>query len=93
MVISISSQGAALTNVSSTVSSVASTKKLNVSSVASVSLNDTLIVKADSSLDGDSLRGTFLEADITVPNASSLIEIYAINVIQERSNLHNPEKP
>ena len=85
--------GSSLTNVSSTVSSVASTKKLNVSSVASVSLNDTLIVKADSSLDGDSLRGTFLEADITVPNASSLIEIYAINVIQERSNLHNPEKP
>lgn len=85
--------GSALTNVSSTVSSVASTKKLNVSSVASVSLNDTLIVKADSSLDGDSLRGTFLEADITVPNASSLIEIYAINVIQERSNLHNPDKP
>ena len=85
--------GSSLTNVSSTVSSVASTKKLNVSSVASVSLNDTLIVKADSSLDGDSLRGTFLEADITVPNASSLIEIYAINVIQERSNLHNPDKP
>jgi hypothetical protein len=84
--------GSTLTNVSSTAGSVASSKKLNVSSVASIALNDTLVVKADSSVDGDPLRGTFLEVDMTLTNGTTPIEIYGVNVVQESSELHSPEK-
>ena len=84
--------GSTLTDVSSTAGSVASSKKLNVSSVASIALNDTLVVKADSSVDGDPLRGTFLEVDMTLTNGTTPIEIYGVNVVQESSELHSPEK-
>ena len=84
--------GSSLTDVSSTAGSVASSKKLNVSSVASIALNDTLVVKANSSVDGDPLRGTFLEVDMTLTNGTTPIEIYGVNVVQESSELHNPEK-
>lgn len=55
-----------------------------------VAQNDTVVLVASSSIEGDALRDYFLQATLT-NNLTTAHELYAINLVYAKSNLHNQQ--
>lgn len=55
-----------------------------------VAENDTVVLVASSSIEGDTLRDYFLQATLT-NNLTTAHELYAINLVFTKSNLHNQQ--
>jgi hypothetical protein len=83
--------GSSLVNTNLTVSSIASRTSITANATASgISVNDNLLIVSSSSIDGDPMRDSYLQIDLT--NASTApVELYAVNMIFQKSNLHNQQ--
>lgn len=55
-----------------------------------VAQNDTVVLVASSSIEGDTLRDYFLQATLT-NNLTTAHELYAVNLVYTKSNLHNQQ--
>lgn len=81
--------GTQYTNKSCTIDSVISATTILVSSGANINIGDSLVVKGDSNIDGDPLRGSWAKTKFEF-NETTGIEILAVNVSVSDSKLHNP---
>ena len=80
-----------LVNTNLTVSSVSSRTSIAANtSVAGVSVGDNLLVVSSASIDGDPMRDSYIQVDLTNTDTTP-IELYAVNMIFQKSNLHNQQ--
>jgi hypothetical protein len=83
--------GTALSSLSSTIDSIESAKTLSFSDASGVSQNNIIVVKSDSSIDGDAIRGHWLETKFTFENGDEQYptKIYAVNFNYAQSDIHH----
>lgn len=84
--------GSNLVSLNGTVSSIIGPNAVNLSGVASgtITSGDTLVVVADGAVEGDQIRDYYARIKLTNTQTSILeLELYAVNAIFEKSNLHN----
>jgi len=81
--------GATLVALNLTVSSISGLSQITASgTVVGVSDGDTIVVIANGAVEGDAIRDYFAKARLT-SDATNEIELYAINLVFAKSNLHN----
>jgi hypothetical protein len=81
--------GATLVTLNLTVSSISGLSQITASgTVVGVNDGDTIVVIANGAVEGDSIRDYFAKARLT-SDATNEIELYAINLVFAKSNLHN----
>jgi hypothetical protein len=81
--------GSTLVTLSLTVTAISGNKQITASgSVAGVSDGDTIVVLANASIEGDQLRDYYARIQLTNSDTSA-IELYAVNMVYAKSNLHN----
>ena len=75
----------------STIDSIESAKTLSFSDASGVSQNNIIVVKSDSSIDGDAIRGHWLETKFTFENGDEQYptKIYAVNFNYAQSDIHH----
>jgi hypothetical protein len=73
------------------VSSVSGRRQITAdATVSTVNTGDDLLIVSSDSIDGDPMRDSFLK--ITLENTSTeAVELYAVNTIFSKSNLHNQQ--
>jgi hypothetical protein len=83
--------GTALSSLSSTIDSIESAKTLLFSDASGVSQNNIIVVKSESSIDGDAIRGHWLETKFTFENGDDNYptKIYGVNFNYAESNIHH----
>ena len=74
---------------SATIQSVVSANTILVSNGTNINIGNSLVVKGDSSIDGDPLRGSYAKTKFEFSNTDA-IEILAVNASVSDSKLHNP---
>jgi len=74
---------------SATLSSISGKNSIVVSDASLIDLDYTLVVKANSKIDGDPMRGHWLKAEFNFDNTTEQIEIFGVNVNYSDSTLHN----
>jgi hypothetical protein len=80
-----------LVNTNLTVSSISSRTSIAANtSVAGISVGDNLLVVSSASIDGDPMRDSYIQVDLTNTDTTP-IELYAVNMIFQKSNLHNQQ--
>ena len=81
--------GSTLVTLNLTVSSISGLSQITASgTVVGVSDGDTIVVIANGAVEGDAIRDYFAKARLT-SDATNEIELYAINLVFAKSNLHN----
>lgn len=81
--------GSTLVTLSLTVTAISGNKQITASgSVAGVSAGDTIVVLANAGIEGDQLRDYYARIQLTNSDTSA-IELYAVNMVYAKSNLHN----
>lgn len=81
--------GSTLVSLSLTVASISGDKQITASgSVAGVSNGDTIVVIANGAIEGDQIRDYYAKVKLT-NSSTSEIELYAVNMVFAKSNLHN----
>ena len=81
--------GATLVALNLTVSSISGLSQITASgTVVNVNNGDTIVVIANGAVEGDAIRDYFAKARLT-SDATNEIELYAINLVFAKSNLHN----
>ena len=74
---------------SAIIQSVVSANTILVSNGTNINIGDSLVIKGDSSIDGDPLRGSYAKTKFEFSNTDA-IEILAVNASVSDSKLHNP---
>lgn len=74
---------------SAIIQSVVSANTILVSNGTNINIGDSLVIKGDSSVDGDPLRGSYAKTKFEFSNTDA-IEILAVNASVSDSKLHNP---
>jgi hypothetical protein len=83
--------GGALVNTNLTVSGVSSRTAITANtSVTGISANDELLIVSSASIDGDPMRDSYIQVDLTNTDTTP-VELYAVNMIFQKSNLHNQQ--
>jgi hypothetical protein len=81
--------GSTLVSLSLTVTSISGNKQITASgSVTGVNNGDTIVVLANAGIEGDQMRDYYIKARLTNSDTSE-IELYAVNLVFAKSNLHN----
>jgi hypothetical protein len=81
--------GATLVSLSLTVSSISGDKQVTASgSVTGVNNGDTIVVIGNGAIEGDQIRDYYAKIKLT-NSSTSEIELYAVNMVFAKSNLHN----
>lgn len=81
--------GATLVSLSLTVSSISGNKQITASgSVTGVNNGDTIVVIGNGAIEGDQIRDYYAKIKLT-NSSTSEIELYAVNMVFAKSNLHN----
>jgi hypothetical protein len=81
--------GATLVSLSLTVSSISGDKQITASgSVTGVNNGDTIVVIGNGAIEGDQIRDYYAKVKLT-NSSTSEIELYAVNMVFAKSNLHN----
>lgn len=78
-----------LIDMSATLSGISGKNSIVVSDASLINLDYTLVVKANSKIDGDPMRGHWLKAEFNFDNTTEQIEIFGVNVNYSDSTLHN----
>jgi len=78
-----------LIDMSATLSSISGKNSIVVSDASLIDLDYTIVVKANSKIDGDPMRGHWLKAEFNFDNTTEQIEIFGVNVNYSDSTLHN----
>jgi hypothetical protein len=72
-----------------TVTAISGNKQITASgSVTGVNNGDTIVVLANAGIEGDQLRDYYAKINLT-NSSTSEIELYAVNAVYAKSNLHN----
>lgn len=83
--------GATIADTSLTVSSISGRKALEANTtVTGISAGDDLVIVSNASIDGDVIRDSFMQIELT-NTSTDPIELYSVNAIYSRSNLHNQQ--
>ena len=83
--------GSTLVDTTLTVSGVASRTSITANTtVSGISVNDNLLIVSNSSIDGDPMRDSYIQVDLTNTDTTP-VELYAVNMIFQKSNLHNQQ--
>ena len=83
--------GSTLVDTTLTVSGVASRTSITANTtVSGISVNDNLLIVSNSSIDGDPMRDCYSQVDLTNTDTTP-VELYAVNMIFQKSNLHNQQ--
>jgi hypothetical protein len=81
--------GSTLVSLSLTVASISGDKQITASgSVTGVSNGDTIVVLANAGIEGDQMRDYYIKVRLTNSDTEE-IELYAVNLVFAKSNLHN----
>ena len=81
--------GSTLVSLSLTVASISGNKQITASgSVTNVADGDTIVVLANAGIEGDQMRDYYIKVRLTNSDTSE-IELYAVNLVFAKSNLHN----
>jgi hypothetical protein len=81
--------GSNLVSLSLTVTSISADKQITASgSVTGVNNGDTIVVIANGAIEGDQMRDYYIKVRLT-NSSTSEIELYAVNMVFAKSNLHN----
>jgi hypothetical protein len=81
--------GSTLVSLSLTVASISGDKQITASgSVTGVSDGDTIVVLANAGIEGDQMRDYYIKVRLTNSDTEE-IELYAVNLVFAKSNLHN----
>ena len=81
--------GSTLVSLSLTVASISGAKQITASgSVTGVNNGDTIVVLANAGIEGDQMRDYYIKTRLTNSDTSG-IELYAVNLVFAKSNLHN----
>jgi hypothetical protein len=81
--------GSTLVSLSLTVASISGNKQITASgAVTNVANGDTIVVLANAGIEGDQMRDYYIKARLTNSDTSE-IELYAVNLVFAKSNLHN----
>jgi len=81
--------GSTLVTLNLTVSSISGLSQITASgTVVGVSDGDTIVVIANGAVEGDAIRDYFAKAKLT-NDSDNEVELYAINLVFAKSNLHN----
>ena len=81
--------GATLVSLSLTVSSISGDKQITASgSVTGVNNGDTIVVIGNGAIEGDQIRDYYAKIKLT-NSSTSQVELYAVNMVFAKSNLHN----
>jgi hypothetical protein len=81
--------GSTLVSLSLTVSSISGDKQVTASgSVTGVNNGDTIVVIGNGAIEGDQIRDYYAKIKLT-NSSTSEIELYAVNMVFAKSNLHN----
>ena len=74
-----------------TVSSISGRKALEAdTTVTGISAGDDLVIVSNASIDGDVIRDSFMQIELT-NTSTDPIELYSVNAIYSKSNLHNQQ--
>lgn len=83
--------GATLVTLGLTVTAISGDKQITASgSVTGVNNGDTIVVLANAGIEGDQLRDYYARIQLTNSDTSE-IELYAVNAVYAKSNLHNEQ--
>lgn len=83
--------GSTLVTLGVTVTAISADKQITASgSIAGVNNGDTIVVLANAGIEGDQLRDYYARIRLTNSDTSE-IELYAINMVYAKSNLHNEQ--
>lgn len=83
--------GSTITDTTFTVSSVSGRKAIEANTtVTGITSGDDLLVVSNASIDGDTIRDSFMQIELT-NTATTPVELYSINAIYSMSNLHNQQ--
>jgi hypothetical protein len=81
--------GATLVTLSLTVTAISGLNQITASgSVVGVNAGDTIVVIANGAIEGDNIRDYYAKARLS-NNSTSEVELYAVNLVYAKSNLHN----
>jgi hypothetical protein len=81
--------GSTLVSLSLTVASISGDKQITASgSVTGVSNGNTIVVLANAGIEGDQMRDYYIKTRLTNSDTDE-IELYAVNLVFAKSNLHN----
>ena len=81
--------GATLVSLSRTVSSISGDKQVTASgSITGVNNGDTIVVIGNGAIEGDQIRDYYAKIRLT-NTSTSQVELYAVNAVFAKSNLHN----
>jgi hypothetical protein len=81
--------GSNLVSLSLTVASISGDKQITASgSIVGVNNGDTIVVIANGAIEGDQMRDYYIKVRLT-NSSTSEIELYAVNMVFAKSNLHN----
>jgi hypothetical protein len=81
--------GSTLVSLSLTVASISGDKQITASgSVTGVSDGNTIVVLANAGIEGDQMRDYYIKTRLTNSDTDE-IELYAVNLVFAKSNLHN----
>ena len=81
--------GSTLVTLSLTVTAISGNKQITASgNVVGVNDGDTIVVLANAGIEGDQLRDYYARINLT-NSSTSEIELYAVNAVYAKSNLHN----
>lgn len=83
--------GAAITDTGLNISSVSGRRQITADATASsVDTGDDLLIVSSNSIDGDPMRDSFLKIELENTDTTH-VELYAINTVFSKSNLHNQQ--
>ena len=83
--------GAAITDTGLNISSISGRRQITADATASsVDTGDDLLIVSSNSIDGDPMRDSFLKIELENTNTTH-VELYAINTVFSKSNLHNQQ--
>jgi hypothetical protein len=81
--------GATLVTLNVTVASISGNRQITASgSIVGVSAGDTIVVIANGAIEGDNIRDYYVKTRLS-NNTSAGVELYAVNLVYTKSNLHN----
>lgn len=83
--------GSSLVDTNLDVNAITGRKELQAdATVSGISVNDVLVARTQSAMDGDSMRDYYMQIDLE-KTSNSAIELYAVNTNYDKSNLHDQQ--
>ena len=83
--------GSSLVDTNLDVNAITGRKELQAdATVSGISVNDVLVARTQSAMDGDPMRDYYMQIDLE-KTSNSAIELYAVNTTFDKSNLHDQQ--